>query len=57
MIGYAPDDPPDPAKLAEWTAFHEQAGSLPDPLSSVFDLIYYQGLSQDEAARARSARR
>jgi RNA polymerase sigma factor (sigma-70 family) len=52
LIGYAPDDSRDPAELAEWSAFHQQAESLPDPLRSVFDLIYYQGLSQDEAAEA-----
>ena len=37
-------------QLAEWSAFHQQAGSLPEELGSVFDLIFYQGLSQAEAA-------
>ncbi len=46
-----PDESHDPAQLAEWSAFHEQAGSLPDELRSVFDLIYYQGLSQAEVGR------
>ena len=52
IISYAPDASHDPAELAEWSVFHEQAESLPDPLRAVFDLIYYQGLSQDEAAEA-----
>jgi RNA polymerase sigma-70 factor (ECF subfamily) len=39
-----------PAQLAEWTEFHQQVEALPDPLGEVFDLIYYQGLKQVEAA-------
>jgi RNA polymerase sigma-70 factor (ECF subfamily) len=46
----AADDTHDPARLADWSEFHRQAGSLPDQLGSVFDLIYYQGLTQAEAA-------
>jgi RNA polymerase sigma factor (sigma-70 family) len=46
------DESQDPAQLAEWSAFHQQAGALPDQLRSVFDLIYYQGLSQEDAAEA-----
>lgn len=38
------------SRLAEWTDFHEQAGSLPDDEREVFDLIWYQGLPQEEAA-------
>jgi len=40
----------DPALLAAWAAFHEQAGSLPEDVGEVFDLIFYQGLSHAEAA-------
>jgi RNA polymerase sigma-70 factor (ECF subfamily) len=40
----------DPRRLALWTDFHDQAGRLPDEDRAVFDLIYYQGLSQIEAA-------
>ncbi len=49
-IGIAADDTNDPALLAEWSELHRQAEMLPDELSSVFDLIYYQGLTQAEAA-------
>ena len=47
----APPDPSDdPARLAAWGEFHERIGSLPDEERAVFDLIWYQGLSQAEAA-------
>ena len=46
----AADDTHDPARLADWSEFHTAAGSLPDELGAVFDLIYYQGLTQAEAA-------
>jgi RNA polymerase sigma-70 factor (ECF subfamily) len=41
----------DPERLASWAAFHEQVGRLPDEEREVFDLIWYQGLSQAEAAQ------
>jgi len=48
----APPDPShDPARLAAWGEFHEQIGALPDEEREVFDLIWYQGLSQAEAAK------
>jgi DNA-directed RNA polymerase specialized sigma24 family protein len=40
----------DGEKLRRWTEFHEAAGRLPDDLRAVFDLLWYQGLSQSEAA-------
>ena len=40
----------DPANLAAWTEFHRQVDSLPEPAREVFDLIWYQELSQAEAA-------
>jgi len=47
----APPDPSgDPARLAAWGEFHEQIGALPDEEREVSDLIWYQGLSQAEAA-------
>jgi RNA polymerase sigma factor (sigma-70 family) len=46
----AADDTHDPVRLAEWSQFHQAAGTLPDELGTVFDLIYYQGLTQAEAA-------
>jgi RNA polymerase sigma factor (sigma-70 family) len=49
-----PADPADlsrePSRLAAWTEFHEQIGALPDEEREVFDLLWYQGLSQAEAA-------
>ncbi len=50
-----PNDSPatdtnEPAKLADWTEFHQQAEALPDEAREVFDLIWYQGLTQAEAA-------
>ncbi|HKI31681.1 MAG TPA: sigma-70 family RNA polymerase sigma factor [Gemmataceae bacterium] len=44
------DNAADPEQLALWTEFHCQAGSLPDDAREVFDLIWYQGLTQMEAA-------
>jgi RNA polymerase sigma-70 factor (ECF subfamily) len=40
----------DPAQLAMWTEFHRQVSELPDEEREVFDLLWYQGLSQAEAA-------
>ena len=39
-----------PASLAEWTEFHQQVERLPDEAREVFDLVWYEGLSQVEAA-------
>jgi RNA polymerase sigma-70 factor (ECF subfamily) len=40
----------DGEKLRRWTEFHEAVARLPDDLRAVFDLLWYQGLSQAEAA-------
>jgi RNA polymerase sigma-70 factor (ECF subfamily) len=40
----------DAEKLRRWTEFHEAAARLPDDLRCVFDLLWYQGLPQAEAA-------
>jgi RNA polymerase sigma factor (sigma-70 family) len=40
----------DGEKLRRWTEFHEAAARLPDELRGVFDLLWYQGLTQAEAA-------
>src|SRR5262249_39915760 len=40
----------DGEKLRRWTEFHEAVARLPDDLRAVFDLLWYQGTSQAEAA-------
>jgi RNA polymerase sigma-70 factor (ECF subfamily) len=40
----------DGEKVRRWTEFHEAAARLPDDLRAVFDLLWYQELSQAEAA-------
>jgi RNA polymerase sigma-70 factor (ECF subfamily) len=40
----------EPADLAEWTEFHRRVEALPDNEREVFDLLYYEGITQDEAA-------
>jgi RNA polymerase sigma factor (sigma-70 family) len=44
------DSTHDPDRLDVWTEFHRAAESLPATNRAVFDLIFYQGLSQAEAA-------
>jgi RNA polymerase sigma-70 factor (ECF subfamily) len=52
--GPALADPADlsgePGRLAAWGEFHQQIEALPDEEREVFDLLWYQGLSQAEAA-------
>ncbi len=40
----------EPSRLAAWAEFHEQIQSLPEEERQVFDLLWYQGLTQHEAA-------
>ena len=40
----------DPKQLAFWTEFHNQVGRLSDELREVVDLLFYQELTQQEAA-------
>ena len=40
----------DPVSLAAWSEFHEQVERLPEEEREVFDLLWYQELSQGEAA-------
>ena len=40
----------EPSRLAIWTEFHERVDTLPEQEREVFDLLWYQGLTQDEAA-------
>jgi RNA polymerase sigma-70 factor (ECF subfamily) len=52
--GSSGQDPADlsrePARLSAWTEFHEQIEQLPEESREVFDLLWYQGLTQAEAA-------
>jgi RNA polymerase sigma factor (sigma-70 family) len=41
----------DPRRLAQWADFHERAQDLPEDEREVFDLLFYQGLTQPQAAR------
>jgi RNA polymerase sigma-70 factor (ECF subfamily) len=40
----------DPSQIATWTEFHERIGDLPDDEREMFDLLWYQGVTQAEAA-------
>jgi RNA polymerase sigma factor (sigma-70 family) len=40
----------DGEKVRRWTEFHETVARLPDDLRAVFDLLWYQEMSQAEAA-------
>lgn len=40
----------DPERLALWTEFHRQVDALPEKDREVFDLLWYHGLTQPEAA-------
>lgn len=40
----------DPDRVAAWSEFHQQVGLLPEEEREVFDLLWYQGLTQTEAA-------
>lgn len=46
----AVDTTHDPERLAAWTELHEKVDALPAEERETFDLLFYQGLSQAEAA-------
>ena len=50
--GYdTPSDQADgPSQLAAWTEFHEKVATLPEAEREVFEVIWYGGLTQEEAA-------
>jgi RNA polymerase sigma factor (sigma-70 family) len=39
-----------PADLAEWSEFHEKIDGLPVEEREIFDLLFYEGLTQEEAS-------
>jgi RNA polymerase sigma-70 factor (ECF subfamily) len=39
-----------PDRLAAWTEFHQEVDRLPEEEREVFDLVWYQGMKQTEAA-------
>ena len=45
----------EPSRLATWTEFHFQIEGLPDGDRELFDLLWYQGLTQAEAAAVLGA--
>jgi RNA polymerase sigma-70 factor (ECF subfamily) len=44
------DHTDDPARLMDWTEFHRQVDALEDAEREVFDLLWYHGLTQAQAA-------
>ena len=44
------DDSSDPQKLSQWTEFHEYVEKLPEEDRSLFDLLWYQGLTMGETS-------
>ena len=49
-LAHAADPSGEPVTLAAWAEFHEQVEQLPEPLRDVFNLLWYEGLGQREAA-------
>lgn len=45
-----PAQPLAPESLSEWSRFHEQVDQLPDDQREIVNLLWYEGLSQPEAA-------
>lgn len=44
------DETHEASRLAAWTEMHEKVGALPEDEREVFELIWYQGLRQQEVA-------
>lgn len=40
----------EPGDVEQWTDFHERVEALPSDVREVVDLLYYEGLSQEESA-------
>ncbi len=50
MAEAAPETTYDPGRLAAWAEFHDAVGALAEADRELFDLLWYQGLTQAEAA-------
>ena len=50
MAASVPDTTYDPGRLAAWAEFHRAVDSLGEADRELFDLLWYQGLTQAEAA-------
>ncbi len=46
-----------PDGLAEWSEFHSQVAALAEPLHETFHLLWYEGLTQGEAADVQGVSR
>lgn len=46
-----PDSAAEPENLSDWCDFHAQVGKLPDEEIEIVHLLYYDGLTQEEAAK------
>jgi RNA polymerase sigma factor (sigma-70 family) len=49
------DDAGGPSSLEGWRLFHERVEALPEEEREIFDLLWYEGLSQEEAAAVLGA--
>lgn len=49
-VEQAPDRTHAPESLGRWTQLHETAAALPDAERELFHLVWYLGLTQDEAS-------
>jgi RNA polymerase sigma-70 factor (ECF subfamily) len=50
MAADPPDTTHDPGRLADWAEFHSAVAALGEADRELFDLLWYQGLTQAEAA-------
>ncbi len=48
-IAAQPDQGGEPSSVEEWSDFHQAVESLPDEEREVIDLLWYEGLTQEEA--------
>jgi RNA polymerase sigma-70 factor (ECF subfamily) len=51
-VDLMPDSTYDPVKLGNWSEFHAYIENLPEEEQTLFDLLWYQGLTLDDAAEA-----